>query len=490
MNARWLIQASLVAVAGVAAAGAADHGPSLLEAARAADGKAVRALVGLKANVNAAEGDGTTALHLAVHHDDAAMVELLLQAGARPMAANRYGVTPLSLAATNANAAITERLLQAGGDANATLPGGETVLMTAARSGDVATVKVLLAHGADVHAKESWKGQTALMWAAADNHGEVVRLLLEAGAHLNDRSNGGVFTPYLFAVRGGHIDATRVLLDAGADVNETLPDGTSALALAVMNAHYELAAFLLDEGADPTADAQGWTALHQIAWTRRPNYGYNLPGPVVTGRMDALDLVKKLVAYGADVNARETKEPRDGNRNQLNRIGATPFLLAAKAVDLPLMRALLAAGADPRLANADGTTALMVAAGVGIWAPGESPGTEEEAIAAVKLLLEIGAGAVTDIDKNGYTAAHGAVHRGGSVPILRLLVERGARLDVRNSKGWTPLTIAEGVEYTPDIFKRYPETAEVLRGMMREQGLSVPEPNQNAAVGSSRKRLE
>ena len=115
MNARWLIQASLVAVAGVATAGAADHAPSLLEAARAADGKAVRALVGQKADVNAAEGDGTTALHLAVHHDDAAMVDLLLQAGARPMAANRYGVTPLSLAATNANAAITERLLEAGG---------------------------------------------------------------------------------------------------------------------------------------------------------------------------------------------------------------------------------------------------------------------------------------------------------------------------------------------------------------------------------------
>ena len=117
------------------------------------------------------------------------------------------------------------------------------------------------------------------------------------------------------------------------------------------------------------------------------------------------------------------------------------------------------------------------------------PGTEE-ANRRVKLLLELGAGAEIRVNKNGYTAAHGAVHRGGSVPILRLLVEHGARLDVRNSKGWTPLTIAEGVEYTPDIFKRYPETAEVLRGIMRDQGLPVPEPNQNAAVGSSRKRRE
>jgi ankyrin repeat protein len=490
MFAKWLIEASLVAVVGVAGASAADRGSSLLDAARAGDAQAVRALVSQKADVNVAEGDGTTALHLAVHHDDAAMVEVLLRAGARARASNRYGVTPLYLAATNANAAIMERLLEAGGDANAALPGGETLLMTAARSGDVQTVKVLLAHGADVHAKESWKGQTALMWAAADNHADVARLLLDAGAHLNDRSNGRVFTPYLFAVRGGHIDAARVLLEAGADVNETLPDGTSALVLAVTNAHYELAAFLMDQGADPNAAAQGWTALHQIAWTRRPNYGYNLPGPVTTGTMDALELVKMLVAYGADVNARETKEPRDGNRNMLNRMGATPFLLAAKAVDLPLMRTLLAAGADPMLANADGTTPLMVAAGVGIWAPGESPGTEEEAIAAVKLLLELGAGAVTDVDRNGYTAAHGAVLRAGSVPILQLLVDRGARLDVRNSKGWTPLTIAEGIEYTPDIFKRYPETAEALRRMMRERGLPVPEPNPTPAVGSSRNRRE
>jgi ankyrin repeat protein len=185
--------------------------------------------------------------------------------------------------------------------------------------------------------------------------------------------------------------------------------------------------------------------------------------------MDSLELVKKLVAYGADVNAPQKREPRDGNRNMLNRVGATPFLLAAKAVDLPLMRALLAEGADPARPNVDGTTPLMVAAGVGIWAPGESPGTEEEAIAAVKMLLDLGAGKVTDVDKNGYTAAHGAVHRGGSVAILNLLVARGARLDLKNNKGWTPLTIAEGVEYTPDIFKRYPETAEVLRKLMREQ---------------------
>ena len=456
----------------VSTARAAD----LVNAVKAGDLTRTRALLRQKADVNQAEADGTTALHWAVHRDDLTAIDLLLGAGAAANAANRYGVTALSLAATNGNAAAIERLLKAGADPNSALPEGETALMTAARTGSVAAVKALIAHGARVNAKEQWKGQTALMWAALENHADVVRLLIEAGGEVNARSAGGVFTPFLFAVRAGHVEAARVLIDAGADVNATLADGTSALTLAVMNAQYELAAMLLDRGADPNAAAQGWTALHQIVWTRRPNYGYNLPGAVPTGAVDALELVRTLVKHGADVNARQQKEPRDGNRNMLNRIGATPFLLASKAVDLRLMQTLLDVGADPRLANVDGTTPLMVAAGVGIWAPGESPGTEEEALAAVKLVLEVGGGKATDVDKNGNTALHGAIHRGGSIPILRLLVDNGAKLDVRNSKGWTPLSIADGIEYTPDIFKRYPETAAVLRQMMKERGLPVPEP--------------
>jgi uncharacterized protein len=455
---------------------AAGPASSVLDSVKAGDKAAVRVLVKQKADVNRPEADGTTALHWAVNRDDLEMTGLLLAAGANASAANRYGVTPLALASTNGSAVLIDKLLEAGADANTALPEGETALMTAARSGNLAAVRTLIAHGANVNAKENWKGQTALMWAAAENHADVVRALIASGADLGAHSTGGVFTAYLFAVRGGHVDAARALLEAGADVDEALTDGTSALVLAVTNAHYELAAMLLEQGADPNAARQGWTALHQIAWTRRPNYGYNLPGPVATGRLDALDLVKVLVQYGADVNARETKEPRDGNRNMLNRIGATPFLLAAKAVDLPLMRALLDQGANPALGNEDGTTPLMVAAGVGIWAPGESPGTEEEALAAVEMLLEMGAGKATDTDRNGYTALHGAIHRSGSIPIARLLVEHGARLDARNNKGWLPLTIAEGIEYTPDIFKRYPETAEALRQMMRDRGLPVPPP--------------
>jgi mono/diheme cytochrome c family protein len=184
------------------------------------------------------------------------------------------------------------------------------------------------------------------------------------------------------------------------------------------------------------------------------------------------------VQRGAQVNARIKKEPRDGNRNQLNRIGGTPFLMAAKSADVPLMRTLLDLGADPSITTERGTTALMVAAGVGIWAPGENPGTHEEALAAARLALEAGGGTVNDIDKDGETALHGAVYRGGAIPVIQFLIDRGAALDVRNKKGWTPLTAADGVEYTPAVLKRYPEAAALLRKAMRERGLSVPEPGQ------------
>jgi ankyrin repeat protein len=460
---------------------------SLADAVRHGDAATVRAMLGRKADVNASAADGTTALHWAVQRDDAAMVDALLRAGAKAGVATRLGVTPVQLAATNGNAAVLTRLLDAGADANTALPDGETVLMTAARTGGVDAVRVLLDRGADIRRKEPSKGQTALMWAAAENNAAVVKLLIARGADVKERSQGS-FTPYLFAVRGGHISAAQVLLDAGVDVNEGLPDGTSALVLAVVNAHYELASALLDRGANPNDDGQGWTALHQIAWSRRHNAGFNLPGPVATGSVDSLALVRKLVARGADVNARQKKEPRDGNRNMLNRLGSTPFLLAAKSDDVPLMRVLLECGADPRIATNNGTTPLMAAAGVGIWAPGENPGTHEEALAAVQLAFEAGGGDVNAIDKEGETALHGAVYRGGAIPVMQFLIDKGAKLDVVNKKGWTPLIAADGVEYTPAVLKRYPEAAALLRRTMRERGTPVPESTQPGAGGAGSPR--
>jgi ankyrin repeat protein len=282
----------------------------------------------------------------------------------------------------------------------------------------------------------------------------------------------------LFAVRAGALGATRALLDTGADVNQTLADGTSALVLAATNAHYEVAAELVARGADPNGDAQGWTALHQIAWSRRWNVGFNLPGPAQTGHLDSLELARRLVAAGADVDARQKKEPTDGNRNKLDRIGATPFLLAAKSCDVALMTTLLDLGADASLTTGAGTTALMAAAGVGIWAPGENPGTHEECLAAMKTAHDAGGGDVNAIDDNGETALHGAIYRGGNVAAIQYLADLGTALDVVNDKGWSPVFVADGVEYTPDVLKRYPEAAALLRELLAARGLPVPASSQ------------
>lgn len=450
----------------------------LLAAAKRGDRAAVEAELGAGANPGEADADGTTALHWAVHRNDTAMSVMLLEAGALADSLNRYGIGPLYLASQNGNARLVRALLGHGADPNSALPEGETSLMTAARTGDVETIEALLAAGAEVNAAESWKGQTALMWAAGENNAAAIERLIEAGADVDALSSGGEFTALKFAIRGGATDAARALLEKGADVGERLADGTSTLVLAVTNAHWELASLLLDYGADPNADEQGWTALHQIAWSRRWNMGFNLPGPAATGNLDSLDLVRRLVEHGADIDARQKAEPVDGNRNKLNRIGATPFLLAAKSADVPLMRTLLELGADPKITTEEGTTALMAAAGVGIWAPGENPGTHEEALAAVRLAFEAGGGTVNDVNANGETALHGAVYRGGAIPVIEFLVERGAKLDAVNSNGWMPVTVADGVEYTPAVLKRYPEAAALLRRFMAEQGLAVPPSTQ------------
>jgi mono/diheme cytochrome c family protein len=204
--------------------------------------------------------------------------------------------------------------------------------------------------------------------------------------------------------------------------------------------------------------------------------------------VDSLDLVRKLVAKGGNVNARQKREPRDGNRNLLNRLGSTPFLLAAKSADVPLMRVLLEVGADAAITTNNGTTPLMAAAGVGIWAPGENPGSHEEALAAVKLAFEAGSNEVNAIDKEGETALHGAVYRGGAIPVMQFLIEKGAKLDVVNKKGWTPLTAADGVEYTPAVLKRYPEAAALLRRTMRDRGMPVPDSTQPGAGGAGAPR--
>ena len=427
--------------------------------------------VGLPVIAAGQAADDATPLHRAAHEGDTSAVGLLLETGGEVDATTRHGVTALALASARGHAAVVATLLDGGADPNRASPQGETPLMVAARTGVVDSVEALLRHGAGVDAREGWRGQTALMWAAAEGHAAVVAPLVATGADVDARSDGG-FTSLAFAVRGGHGDTVEALVNAGADVDLSLPDGTSPLHLAVINAQYDVALRLLEHGADPAADEPGWTPLHQLVWTRRPNRHYNNPAAFPTGTVTDLELARALVTQGADVNARQTAEPRDGYRNMLNRSGATPFLLAAKAVDVEMMRLLLDLGADPLLANEDGTTALLVAAGVGIWSSSESPGSAEEALEAVKLMVDLG-DSVTTVDANGDAALHGAVMRGSPELVLYLL-EHGAALNPVNERGWTPLTIAQGIFYA-NLGRRWPDMEALLLGLGATSP-TAPEP--------------
>ena len=479
---RHRLLTGLLALLSVASLGAASE-RGLTDAVKRGDVAMVHALIGQRVDVNAPETDGTTALHWAAERDDAEIVGLLIRAGADVKAANRYGVTPLSRACINGSAAVIEMLLKAGADPDATLPDGETAVMTAARTGKVDALRVLIRSGADVNAKESRGGQTALVWAAAEGHGAAAAALIEAGADVHQRLKDG-FTPLLFAVREGRIDTVRTLLKMGARVDETLTVRTapnteqpmivrsqrtvSPLILAVQNAHYELAAVLLDAGADPNADADGWTALHELTWARRAGSGSN-EGPVGSGTMSSLELVKRLVAHGAPVNGRMTRQAPV--RTDLNMVGATPFLLAARFADPELMRLLLTLGADPLLPNDDNTTPLMVAAGVGVYSPSEDPGTESEVLEATRLALELG-GDVNAVDKNGETAMHGAAYMGAN-SVVQFLVDKGARIEIwnqQNKSEWTPLQIAQGV-YRTGSLRAMPQTVPLLRQLMGHRAL-------------------
>ena len=463
----------------------AGSGALLADAAEKMDRTRVRTLLTQRVDVDAPQADGMTALHWAAYQDDLEIGDLLVRAGANVKAANRYGVTPLLLACTNGNGAMVELLLNAGADPNAALPGGETPLMTAARSGSHRSVKALLSRGAIVDSKDERRGQTALMWAAAEGHADVAQELIGAGADVRARVPSGL-TPLLFAVREGRTAVVRVLLRAGADVNETIPvegrrrgyggrlppAGGSALLMAVMNAHFELAADLLDAGANPNADLPGYTVLHAITVVRRPGVGDNDPAPEGSGGLSSIELVKKLAARGANVNARMTKRA-NLNNTRANEIGATPFFLAALTADAELMKTLSALDANPLLTNTDNSTPLMMAAGLATRSPGEDAGTESEVLEAVQAALDLGAD-VNAIDNNGETVMHGAAYK--NLPrVVKLLAARGAKIELWNKPnkfGWTPLAIAVGYRF--GNFKPAPETEAALRDVMIAAGVTPP----------------
>ena len=461
---------------------AASLGPGgLFDAVQRGDAEAVAALIRRGADVNALGPDGSTALLYAVHLNNTAIAEVLLRAGAKAGAANEYGVTPLLEAAAAGNPALIEKLLKAGASAESESPEGETVLMTAARKGNAEAVRLLLSQGAAVDRHENWKGQTALMWAAAGNHADAARILIEHGAALNARSaavtpevkrpaNGnlvseqpkGSLTPLLFAAREGALAGVRVLVKAGAELNLAEPDGITPLIMAIINGHYDVAGFLLEAGADPNlADLWGRTALYAAVDMHTLEPSTTRPAPKDVNALSGLDIARLALSKGAAPDPRlKAATPGRGipdGPDPLLRAGTTPFVRAAKTGDVAAMRLLLEHGADPKAATEQGVTALMAASGQG-WRYGDSQIRAEDALEGVKLCVSLGLD-VNAANKKGETALHGAADRGAD-SIVRYLLSRGARADVKDEKGHTPLEVARGGQVRGH--PGYPSTAALL----------------------------
>jgi uncharacterized protein len=434
----------------------------LIDAVKSGNVTAVASLLRQRVPVNATEPDGSTALHWAARHDRVDIVQALLRARADVNVANRYAITPLTLAAINGSGEVVDLLLKAGGDPNTTGADGETVLMLAARTGRPEAVQLLIAKGANVNASETWQGETALMWAAAEDHPEVVALLAKSGADLNARSKipefpkvkvdaatmvvtalpKGGFTALLLAARQDAAHGVRALAEAGADLDAPDPDGTTALNLAIINAHYDVAALLIEKGANPNVgDTAGMTPLYAAIDMRHQEPLINRPLAKPSGRLLPLDVVKLLLEHGADPNVRlQTPllmRQHNGGDPSLGE-GATALMRAAKVSDVTTMGLLLDKGADPNLRLRNQNTALMVAAS----RQGRNAGPEESTVAAMKLLIDKGADPNL-VNDNGETALHIAVNRGDV--LVSFLAEHGTRLDIKDKFGRTALDVAMGV---------------------------------------------
>jgi len=471
---------------------------------RDGDTAAARTSPKKRADVDTAQGKSATLL-AAAYRDDLEAARRLVAAGANVNEADDYGVTSLFLACANGSSGMVEELLKAGADPNAADWSGVAPLMMCARTGNLDTVKLLLARGAKVNSAETRQEQTALMWAAAEKHPDMVQALIERSADVNAHTKGG-FTALMFAAQQGDLDSARALLAAGADINAATNDqstwiGETPLLIASFSGHEALAEFLLDKGADPNAaDDFGFTAIHfaliqglaDVSGVRlepflRQTYLF---------RPDMVGLVKALLAHGANPNARIKKRwggnmflsvpLNDPSKFSVSEVGATPFLLAAKVLDVDMMRLLVAAGADPNLATENGTTPLMTAAGLirvrnhGSVPLNQEKEQEKKALEAVKLCVELGAD-VNAANDLGLTALHGAAFS-GSNDVIQFLVEKGAKLDPRDLSGQTPLDKAMVIKpktgvpthgsgydvFTPYIYDK--STVALLRQLGAQQG--------------------
>jgi ankyrin repeat protein len=537
------------------------------DAAMRDDATRVVTLIAAKADVNAPQPDGSTALHWAAYHGDVKLAGALLRAHANPGAVMENGMTPLSLACENGNADLVKELLKAGADPNQILANGETPLMMAARTGRVAVMAALLEKGAKVDEKEKLRGTTALMWAAANSNTDAVRFLISKGADVSARSgtttpgrppylappgrnriadfiNGrgitfegvkpssdpkaqaqedailakerayakrslaafplekpakpaakkwGGLTPLQFAVREGSMETVKVLVDSGADVNQRSEFGWTALLVATQNRYYKIGVFLLDHGADPNiANEGGWTPLY-IATDNRNIEGGDYP--TRKPDMDHLEYIKRLFASNANPNLRmsSSTETRTIFTHQwLLEEGATPFLRAAQSGDLVLLKLLLEHGADPKIATDDKVTPLMVASGIG-WVEGVTyEWSPQQTLDTVKMLLDLGADVNAQDVVDGRTALMGAAHKGRN-DVIELLVQHGADLSVRDIGSRDTINSLSGlrfqaIDYADGLVRigvqsaiAHPETSALLRKMMRERNLPVPQDGRTLA---------
>ena len=447
--------------------------------------------------------DGSTPLQWAVYRQDAAEVKRLLKAGANVAEANNYGATPMQMAATLGNTGILKLLLDAGANADSPNADGQTALMAVARTGDVEAAKLLLKHGAKVDAREQFGDQTALMWASARRHPQMMQLLIEHGADVNARSawrnwerhvtaesrakrtNAGGLTPLMYAARENCRECIEVLLKHHVDVDLPDPDGFAPLTIAIMNNNWDIARRLVEAGADVNQwDIYGQGPLYAaVVSSGGTGGGGFFGGPAVhtqdppnqaTGR----DIVKLLLDKGANPNMQLFYRPggRGGAGGGAAR-GATPLMAAASEDDVELVRMLLAAGADPKLYQADDQTPIMAALGGRASFGGGGATNAQRAVEVIKVLHDAG----TDINVNaiqhhllrtrGGTALHYAV-RAGSKEAIQELISWGIDVNAKDPDGLTALDYALARGYVPFLQQRQPPRPDLAK-LLRDAGANV-----------------
>lgn len=493
----------------------------LAEAAMARDMTTVRALLQERgADVNALGPYETPALHWVVRLEDVDTAQLLLEAGANPNLANAYDLLPLHLAIENRDLPMVRLLLASGADPQTPDRAGESSLFLGARSGSADIVKLLLDYGADPEAREPNFNQTPLMVAVRAEAPEVVQLLLDTNVDVNAQTlagdvprmrlpsenagskgiginRGGIpehgerapvaggKTALMYATRQGDLDMTRMLVEAGANLEQTEANGVTPLINAIVNGsivsrggpptgHIATARYLITQGANVNAsDWYGETPLWSAVMLRN----LNVAGATRDNKVDraaALELIKELIAAGADVNARTKESPptqrfitRIGDLSWVDFTGQTAFLRAALSGDVTVMKLLVENGADPNLGTYAGTTPLMAAAGIN-WVVNQTWDEGEEALLeAVKYAHSLG-NEVNALNSMGLSAVHGAANR-GSNDIIRYLAANGAALDIPDKEGRTPVTWAHGVFLAthPPVDK--PETAALIEELIEQR---------------------